>query len=246
MSASVSGELWRLSAVEIGRLLARRVVSPLEVLTEILDRREKLDPILNAVVTLDREGATAAAAASEERYRTRASLGPLDGIPITIKDNLYVGGMRATWGSRLYSDFTAPADDIAVARLRAAGAVIIGKTNTPEFAISGHTDNPLFGVTRNPWDPSLTPGGSSGGAVAGVAAGLFPLALATDAGGSIRRPASYAGVVGLRPSTGAVARAFGFPPLALDFQAVGPIARTVSDLALMFEVIAGPDSRDRA
>ena len=246
MRASASTEIWRLSAIEIGRLLARRVVSPVEVVSEVFDRRERLDPILNTLVTLDRDVAMAAAAASEERYRAGTSLGPLDGIPVTTKDNLYAEGLRATWGSRLYADFVAPVDDIAVARLRSAGAIIIGKTNTPEFAISGHTDNPLFGVTRNPWNPDLTPGGSSGGAVAGVAAGLFPLALATDAGGSIRRPASYTGVLGLRPSTGAVARAFGFPPLALDFQAVGPIARSVGDLELMFEAIVGADVRDRA
>ena len=166
-------------------------------------------------------------------------------MPLTVKDNLYVGGLRATWGSLLFENHIAPRDDIAVERIRAAGAVIVGKTNTPEFAISAHTDNRVFGVSRNPWDTALTPGGSSGGAVASVAAGMTPLAIATDAGGSIRRPSGYAGLVGLRPSTGRVARCYGFAPLALDFQAIGPIARTVADARLAFAILAGADPRDR-
>src|SRR3546814_19377462 len=120
-----------------------------------------------------------------------SDLGPLDGIPITVKDNIFVRGLRATWGSRLYRNFVPDQDDIPVARLRKGGAVIVGKTNTPEFAISGHTDNRLFGVTRNPWDLALTPGGSSGGAPASVARGVPLLALATDSGWSLRRPPSY-------------------------------------------------------
>ena len=147
---------------------------------------------------------------SEARWRAGTPLSQLDGVPITVKDNMVVRGMRSTWGSALYSEFMPDADELPVARLRAAGAVIFGKTNCPEFTVQGYTDNLLFGPTRNPWNLALTPGGSSGGAVAAVSAGLCPIALATDGGGSIRRPASYTGLVGLKPSRGRVARAEGF------------------------------------
>lgn len=238
-------DLWRLSASEMADGFAAGSLSPVDALDSCLARCEAINGALNAIVTFDEAGARAAAEASAARHRAGTALGRLDGVPLTVKDNLYVGGLRATWGSALFGDHIAPCDDIAVERLRAAGAVIVGKTNTPEFAISAHTDNRVFGVSRNPWDTALTPGGSSGGAVASVAAGMLPLAIATDAGGSIRRPSGYAGLVGLRPSTGRVARCFGFPPLALDFQAIGPIARTVADVRLAFETIAGPDPRDR-
>jgi aspartyl-tRNA(Asn)/glutamyl-tRNA(Gln) amidotransferase subunit A len=155
-----------------------------------------------------------------------------------VKDNLFVGGLRATWGSALFADFIAPQDDLPVARLRAAGVVIVGKTNTPELSLSGYTDNLVFGSTGNPWAPTLSPGGSSGGPVAAVASGMAPLALATDAGGSIRRPAGHAGVAGLKPGLGQVPRRFGFPPLAHDLQVIGPIARCVADLHCMFTIMA--------
>ncbi|HKA43232.1 MAG TPA: amidase [Burkholderiales bacterium] len=238
-------ELWRLPAVELSALIGRKEVSPVELLDMFLQRCERLNPVLNAIIAFDREGARRAAEAAERRMREGARLGPLDGLPVTIKDNIFVEGFTATWGSLLYRDFRPPQDDIAVARLRAAGAVIFGRTNTPEFALQSFTDNRVFGPTRNPWNLELTPGGSSGGAVAAVAAGLAPLALGTDAGGSIRRPASYAGVVGLRPSTGRVARVHGFPPMAHDFQAITPAARTVADTGLLYRCIAGPDPRDR-
>ena len=140
--------------------------------------------------------------------------------------------------------FVPERDDICVERLRAAGAVILGKTTTPEFALSGRTENRATGTTRNPWDPRLTPGGSSGGAVAAVAAGMVPLAIGTDAGGSTRMPASYTGLVGLRPSNGRIPRRYGFPPMALDFQAIGLITRTARDLELLFGVVSGADVRD--
>ena len=238
-------ELWRLPAVELSALMARKEVSPVEVLDVFLERCARLNPLLNAIVAFDREGARSAAQASERRMQQGARLGPLDGLPVTVKDNIFAAGLPATWGSLLYRDFRPPQDDVAVARLRAAGAVIVGKTNTPEFALSSFTDNRVFGPTRNPWNPDLTPGGSSGGAVAAIASGMAPLALGTDAGGSIRRPASYAGVVGLRPSTGRVARVHGFPPMAHDFQVITPAARTVADTELLYRCIAGPDSRDR-
>ncbi|MBI4182728.1 MAG: amidase [Proteobacteria bacterium] len=241
-----TAEFWKRGAAELSRLIAAKTVSPVELARVAIERARTLHPILNAVVTLDEPGAMAAARAAEARAARGARLGALDGIPLTVKDNLWVKGLRATWGSRLYETFVPEADDLAVARVRAEGAVILGKTNTPEFALQSITDNLLFGPTRNPWNVELTPGGSSGGAVAQVSSGIAPLAIGTDAGGSIRRPAAHAGVVGLKPSLGRVARAFGFPPTASDFQAIGPIARTVADAALLFAAIGRPDGRDRA
>lgn len=246
MSATVARDLWQLSASEVSTLMEGRKVSPVELLEAVLERYEKLNPLLNAIVALDADAARGAARASEQRMMQGNRASPLDGVPITIKDNIHVNGFRATWGSLLYRDFLPPRDDIAVARLRTAGVVIIGKTNTPEFALSGFTDNRVFGPTRNPWNTEMTPGGSSGGAVAALAVGMAPLALGTDAGGSIRRPASYTSTVGLRPSTGRIARAHGFPGLAGDFQVIAPAARTVADVELLYRCMAGPDPLDPA
>jgi aspartyl-tRNA(Asn)/glutamyl-tRNA(Gln) amidotransferase subunit A len=219
-------------------------LSPVRVFDVTLERIARINPRLNAIVTLDERGARAAAAASEQRWRAHAPIGPLDGVPLTVKDSIQVGGLRATWGSRLYADFVPARDELPVARVRAAGAVILGKTNVPEFTLQGYTDNPLFGPTRNPWNLALTPGGSSGGAVACVASGLGPIALGTDGGGSIRRPASHVGLVGLKPSRGRVPRCDGFPAILLDFEVIGPIARTVGDIVLVMRTIADPDPRD--
>jgi aspartyl-tRNA(Asn)/glutamyl-tRNA(Gln) amidotransferase subunit A len=238
--------LWSFSAVELGRGYRTRQLSPVEVLEAILARCETVNPRLNAIVTFDIEGAREAARASETRWRRGEALGPLDGVPLTVKDNIPVRGLRTTWGSRLLADYVPAEDELPVARLRAQGAVIIGKTNVPEFTLQGYTHNALFGTTGNPWDPRLTPGGSSGGAVAAVAAGLGPLAIGTDGGGSIRRPAGHTGLVGLKPSTGRVARANGVPAILHDFEVVGPMARTSADAALLFAAIAGPDPRDRS
>ena len=229
----------------LGTRLARKDLSPVELVEHCLERCERFNPRVNALIAVDAHAARTAARAAEKRAMDGMRLGPLDGIPVTIKDNIFVRGYAATWGSRLYRDFRPERDDICVERLRAAGAVILGKTNTPEFALSPFTDNLVFGATRNPWAPELTPGGSSGGTVAALALGIAPLGVGTDAGGSIRRPASYAGVVGLRPSTGRVPRAYGFPPLAHDFQAIAPAARTVEDVYLLLRAMAGPDARDR-
>ena len=231
-------DLWPLTARELNAAYAAGAATPGAALESVLNRIEAINPALNAVVTIDLAGARTAAAAASERWRRGQPLGPLDGVPLTVKDNLYVGGLRTTWGSALFTDFLAPQDDLPVARLRAAGAVIVGKTNTPELSLSGYTDNLVFGSTGNPWAPALSPGGSSGGPVAAVASGMAPLALATDAGGSIRRPSGHAGVAGLKPGVGRVPRRFGFPALAHDLQVIGPIARCVADLRTAFTLMA--------
>lgn len=237
---------WQLPVAELSALMARKALSPVELLDMYLARIERINPVLNAIVAFDIDGARAAAKASERRMLAGTRLGDLDGIPATIKDNLFVKGLPATWGSRLFEGFMPADDDRVVSYLRAAGVVIVGKTNTPELALAAHTDNLVFGKTRNPWDVALTPGGSSGGAVAAIAAGLAPIAIGTDAGGSIRRPAGYAGIVGLRPSTGRIPRRHGFPALANDFQVIGPAARTVAELYEVFRTVAQPEAADRA
>ena len=237
-------DLWSLSARELVRAFAARELSPVEVLAATLAHCEAVNPRLNAIVTLDRDGAQRAAHASETRWRRGEPQGAIDGVPLTVKDNIPVQGLRTTWGSHLLAEYVPAQDELPVARLRASGAVIVGKTNVPEFTLQGYTHNALFGTTRNPWDPRLTPGGSSGGAAAAVAAGFGPLAVGTDGGGSIRRPAGHTGLVGLKPSIGRVARAHGLPVILHDFEVIGPIARTTADAALLLAALAGPDTRD--
>jgi len=234
------GPLWTLTATELAASYRSGAATPERVLEAVLERIEEVNPRLNAVVTLDLAGARRSAAEAGSRLRSGQPLGPLDGVPLTVKDNLFVRYLRATWGSLLFKDFVPERDDLPVAKLRIAGAVIVGKTNTPELALSGYTDNRVFGSTGNPWAPTLSPGGSSGGAVAAVGSGCAPLALATDAGGSIRRPAGHAGVAGLKPGLGRVPRRFGFAPLAHDLQVIGPVARCVADLRAIFVSIALP------
>jgi aspartyl-tRNA(Asn)/glutamyl-tRNA(Gln) amidotransferase subunit A len=242
----ISTHLWRQGLGTLSNLLDSRAVTSTELVQMSLSRLERLDPILNMFVHVDAERALRAAKEATRRQLEDRRLGPLDGIPVAVKDNLFVAGMPASWGSLLFRDHSPPQDDICVERLQAAGSIVIGKTTTPEFALSGRTESRLAGITRNPWDPTLTPGGSSGGSVAAVAAGIVPYAIGTDAGGSIRMPAGYTNLVGLRPSNGRIPRRYGFPPMALDFQAIGPVTRTVRDLELVLDVLAGPDARDPA
>jgi aspartyl-tRNA(Asn)/glutamyl-tRNA(Gln) amidotransferase subunit A len=237
-------DLWQRSATEIVTSYQNAECSPVELVDSVLDRIEKVNPQIHAIVTLDIEGARADAKASEARWQHSAALGPFDGVPITVKDNIPVGGLRSTWGSKLYANFVPTVDELPITRLRAGGAVILGKTNCPEFTLQGYTDNLVFGPTRNPWDPALTPGGSSGGAAAAVCAGFGPVAIGTDGGGSIRRPASHTGLIGLKPSRGRVPRCDGFPGILLDFEVIGPMARTVADLVAAMHLMSSPDRRD--
>jgi Asp-tRNA(Asn)/Glu-tRNA(Gln) amidotransferase A subunit family amidase len=208
------------------------------------ERIEASDSRLNSFVALDRSGALAAAKESDERRSHGRAHSQLDGIPISVKDNLHVAGFPTTWGSRALQDYRPAKDELPIARLRHAGMIVVGKTNAPEFTLEGYTRNDLFGVTRNPWNPDLTPGGSSGGAAASVAAGFVPAAIGTDGGGSIRRPACHTGLVGYKPSIGRWPRADGLPAILTDFETIGSLARTVEDTLLLDAVLRGPDLRD--
>jgi aspartyl-tRNA(Asn)/glutamyl-tRNA(Gln) amidotransferase subunit A len=198
---------------------------------------------LNAVVTIDPARTLADAAAVDARLRAGEPM-PLAGVPVIVKDNIWVGGWRVTQGSRLFADFVAPQDAIAIERLRNAGAVVVGIGATSEFACKGVTTSPLHGPTRHPLDPGLTPGGSSGGPAAAVAAGLVPLAIGTDAGGSSRRPPAHVGVAGFKPSYGAIPYGPGFAEPFFGLSVIAPIAATVGDIALAFEAMEGIDPRD--
>jgi Asp-tRNA(Asn)/Glu-tRNA(Gln) amidotransferase A subunit family amidase len=209
-----------------------------------LQRIETLDARLNSFVALGPSAARAAAKESDARRARGQAKSPLDGIPISVKDNIHVAGFPTTWGSRALKDYRPENDELPVARLKSAGMIVIGKTNVPEFTLEGYTKNDLFGVTRNPWNPDLTPGGSSGGAAASVAAGFVPAAIGTDGGGSIRRPACHTGLVGFKPSIGRWPRADGFPAILTDFETAGSLVRTVEDTLLIDAMLRGPDPRD--
>ncbi len=240
----MSDSLHWLPATELAALVRARKLSPVELTEAMLDRIERVNPRLNAFCAVTAEVARQGAKIAEAAIMHGEPLGAVHGVPLSIKDLIFTRGIVTTAGSRIFADFVPEEDHVAVERLKAAGAVILGKTNTPEFGHKGQTDNPLFGPTHNPWRLDRTPGGSSGGAGAAVAAGLGPLALGTDGGGSIRIPASFCGVYGFKPSFGRIPHAPGFPGWE-TFSVPGPMTRTVRDAALMLDVLAGPDDRDR-
>ena len=235
-------ELVRRSAVELAAMIARRELSACELLDACLDRIERTNPQLNAIVTLVPEMAREWAGAADAATVAGADLGPLHGLPIAHKDLELTAGIRTTMGSPLLADFVPSVDGLVVQRLRRAGAVTIGKTNTPELGAGSQTFNPVFGATRNPYDLARTCGGSSGGAAVALAAHMIPIADGSDMGGSLRNPASFCNVVGMRPSYGRVPswpNATPWSPLGTP----GAMARSVGDLALQLRVLAGPDPR---
>src|SRR5262245_30614365 len=236
-------ELCYMPALELGVAIRSKKVSPVEVVEAVLARIERLNPQLNAYCTITAAAARAAAKEAEAAVMRGDALGMFHGIPVSIKDLVATKGVRTTHGSKLYEQFIPDDDAPVVERLKRAGAIILGKTNTPEFGHKAITDNLVFGLSRNPWSLEHTPGGSSGGAAAAVAAGLGPLAVGTDAGGSIRIPASCCGIFGLKPTLGLVAAAPTYGGLE-TLSHTGPMTRTVRDAALMLSSIVGADPRD--
>jgi aspartyl-tRNA(Asn)/glutamyl-tRNA(Gln) amidotransferase subunit A len=243
---TTSKTLWQMTATELGAAFAAKQLRPSELLDEVLARIDAANPALNAFAYIDRDGAKAAALASDARWAAGAPLSPLDGVPYHAKDNINAKGIPCTWGSNLYIANVPKHDETSIAMLRGMGAVLIGKSALSEFGRGRGTVNTLaYGITRNPWDPSLTSGSSSGGASAAVAAGFGPLALTTDGGGSTRRPAAYCNLLGMKPTTGRVARLDGLPEMHHDMEVVGQMARTVDDLALLLGAVQGAHPADR-
>jgi aspartyl-tRNA(Asn)/glutamyl-tRNA(Gln) amidotransferase subunit A len=239
----VKNDLCSLSATDLVRCYSKKQLSPVEVTRAVLERIEKLNPILNAFCFMDSRSSLNEAKQSEKRWAKNSPLRLLDGVPVSIKDLLLTRGWPTLRGSKTI-DPKGPWNNDApvVARLREHGAVLLGKTTTPEFGWKGVTDSPLTGITRNPWNPKMTPGGSSGGGAAAVAAGMGPLTVGTDGGGSIRIPCGFTGLFGLKPSFGRVP-AWPLSPMGTVAH-VGPMTRTVTDAALMMNVLSLPDTRD--
>ena len=242
-------QLWEYSAVQLAGAIARREVSACAVVDAHLARIETCNPRVNAVVRVLHEEARAAALAADKAVESGGSLGPLHGVPFTIKENIDVADLPTTWGVPALAQAVVPVDAPIVERMRAAGAIPIGRTNLPDMGLRMTTESTLYGATRNPWDPARTAGGSSGGEAAALATGMSPLGLGNDLGGSLRNPASACGVVSIRPSMGRVPHA-GFVPVQDQLLATrlmlaqGPMARTVADVRLALQVIMGAHPRD--
>src|SRR5262245_19517530 len=238
--ASAKDELCELSAIELASRIRRKQVSAREVMTAHLARIERVNPQVNAIVTLVAERAMADAARADEAAAKGGALGVLHGLPVAHKDLFDTAGIRTTKGSRIYRENVPERDAVIVTRVRAAGAITVGKTNTPEMGAGSQTFNEVFGATRNPYDLTKTCGGSSGGAAVALATGMVPLADGSDVGGSLRNPAAFCNVVGLRSSPGRVpSETNGWSP----FSVWGPMARSVGDVALFLSAIAGADAR---
>ena len=236
-------DLSYLSATEAAALIRDGSLSPTDLVTNALARIEEVNPTLNCFCFTYPEEAIEQARAAERAIAAGDDVGPLHGVPIAIKDLTPTKGKTTTFGSHAYKDWVPDYDALVVQRLLDAGAIMVGKTTTPEFAFSSLTDSPLWGITRNPWNPDHTPGGSSGGSAAAVVAGCVPLAEGSDAGGSVRIPASHSGCVGLKPSSGRIP--FEFLPTQFDYMCChGPLSRTVADAALFLKLCQGPDERD--
>jgi len=245
-------DLAGLDAVGLAREVRSRTISAVDAVDAALDRMERVEPSIHAFCTPTPELARADARRIDGALAAGEDVGPLAGVPVAIKDLVCTKGVRTVSGSWAYADFVPDEDDVVVERLRAAGAVVIGKTNVPEFGYSGVGHNPVFEATRNPWNVDLTSGGSSAGSAAAVAAGVCPFAIASDGGGSIRIPASFCGLYGIKASMGRVPLYPGtkderYPGVSSweSLEHIGPVSRTVADAALMLSVIAGPDPRDR-
>src|SRR5215470_2516110 len=236
-------ELHWMTAAESARAIAARELSPVELISALLERTGRLDPTLNVFIRLDGDAAMASARAAEAEIGSGRVRGPLHGVPVGIKDIIDVAGLPTTCHSKVLIDNVAAADAVCVSRLRGAGAIVLGKLSTHEFAIGGPSFDLPWPPARNPWNPDHHPGGSSSGSGSGLAAGLFPMALGSDTGGSVRNPASACGIVGLKPTYGLVSRR-GVFPLSFTLDHVGPMTRTIADNALMLEVIAGHDPLD--
>ncbi len=235
-------DLCFLPAMEMVSAVKKKKLSPVEIVDALLARIEKINPKVNAYCTVAHEMAREAAKKAEAAVLRKGKLGPLHGVPVSIKDLTLTAGIRTTWGSKIFEHFIPEEDALIVQRLKSAGAIVIGKTNTPEFGAGANTYNQVFGTTWNPWKPAYTCGGSSGGAAVALACGLGPLATGSDLGGSLRIPASFCGVVGFRTSAGLIPiypSYLGWDTLAVE----GPMARTVGDTALMLSVIVGQDER---
>ena len=236
-------DLHWMSAASAAKAIAAKELSPVELMAALLARIEQLDPRLNAFIRLDGEAAMAAARTAEAEVAAGRLRGPLHGVPVGIKDIIDVAGLPTTGHSKILADNVATSDSVCVSKLRGAGAIVLGKLSTHEFAIGGPSFDLPWPPARNPWNTDHHPGGSSSGSGSGVAAGLFPMALGTDTGGSVRNPASCCGIVGLKPTYGLVSRR-GVFPLSFTLDHVGPMTRTVADNALMLDVLAGYDPAD--